>query len=253
MLYEALKEPLLSLLRAPHQPPDPPLGSPGSEEIFRASPRYLTLQLLQHFGSLGTALAFELVAWAMMPAPSELVPIWGGATFFALAVGVVVAMTLLTMLARYFLIRLDYDMRYYVLTDRSLRIRRGALTIEESTYTFANVQNLTLHQGPLERWLGITHLQLDTAGGGAQKGAEGGENLHHHGRLDGIDLQTATELRDRISSLVRGYRDAGLGDEPAVATAGADPTDRRAAVLRTIIEELRQIRPTSAQRAREPN
>lgn len=252
MLYEALKEPLLSLLRAPHQPPEPPLGSPGSEEVFRASPRYLTLQLIQHFGSMGSALAFELVAWAMMPSPSELVPVWGGAALFAAAVGIVVAMTLATTLVRYFLIRLDYDMRYYILTDRSLRIRRGALTIEESTYTFANVQNLTLHQGPLERWLGITHLQLDTAGGGVQKGAEGSENLHHHGRLDGIDRQTAAALRDRILRLVRSYRDAGLGDEPAVLAA-ADPTERRAAVLRTIIEELRQIRPGGAQRAREPN
>ncbi len=251
MLYQALKEPLLSLLRAPDHPPEPPLGSPGSAEIFRASPRYLTLQLIQHFGSLGSALAFELVAWAMMPPPAELVPIWGGATFFALAVGIVVGMTLATMLARYFLIRLDYDMRYYVLTDRSLRIRRGALTIEESTYTFANVQNLTLHQGPLERWLGITHLQLDTAGGGAPKGGDSGENLHHHGRVDGIDLQTAAELRERILQLVRSYRDAGLGDEPAAPRA-ADPGERRAAVLRTIIEELRQIRPSTAP-GREPN
>jgi membrane protein YdbS with pleckstrin-like domain len=252
MLYEALKEPLLSLLRATAQPPEPPLGSPGSEEVFRASPRYLTLQLVQHFGSTGTALAFELVAWAMMPSPEELVPIWGGATLFAISVGIVVAMTLFTMLVRYFLIRLDYDMRYYVLTDRSVRIRRGALTIEESTYTFANVQNLTLHQGPLERWLGITHLQLDTAGGGVQKGNDTGENLHHHGRLDGIDLQTAAELRDRILRLVRRYHDAGLGDEPAQLPA-ADPTERRAAVLRTIIEELRQIRPSGAPSARNPN
>lgn len=252
MLYEAVKEPLLSLLRAPAQPPEPPLGSPGSEEVFRASPRYLTLQLIQHFGSMGSALAFELVAWAMMPSPSELVPIWGGQAFFALAVGIVVAMTLATTLARYFLLRLDYDMRYYILTDRSLRIRRGALTIEESTYTFANVQNLTLHQGPLERWLGITHLQLDTAGGGAQKGSgEGSESLYHHGRLEGIDLQTASELRDRILRLVRSYRDAGLGDEPALPVAA--PSDRRAAVLRTIIEELRQIRPSGAPPARESN
>jgi membrane protein YdbS with pleckstrin-like domain len=252
MLYEALKEPLLSLLRAPAQPPDPPLGTPGSVEIFRASPRYLTLQLLRHFGSLGTALAFELVAWTLMPAPAE-VPMWRGGAVFAVAAGMVVTLTLAAMLSRYFLIRLDYDMRYYILTDRSLRIRRGALTIEESTYTFANVQNLTLQQGPLERWLGITHLQLDTAGGGVQKGGgEGTENLHHHGRLEGIDLQTAAELRDRILRLVRSYRDAGLGDEPAVLAASA-PTERRAAVLRTIIEELRQIRPSGAPPERDPN
>jgi membrane protein YdbS with pleckstrin-like domain len=236
MLYEALKGSLLRLLQAPGQPPEAPLGSPGSVQIFRASPRYLTLELIRHFGSLGSALAFELVTWALMPMP-------GGTAVFAIIVGIVVALTLAFMLVRYFLIRLDYEMRFYVLTDRSLRIRRGALTIEESTYTFANVQNITLHQGPLERWLGITHLQIDTAGGGLQKAArDGSEAQHHQGRLDGIDPETAAQLRDRISRLVRGYRDAGLGDEPAPAAQGGRDA-QRAAVLRSIIDELRQIRP----------
>ena len=62
MLYEALKETLLELLQAPAHPPEPPLGSPGSVQVFRASPRYLTLQLIRHFGSMGTALLFELIA-----------------------------------------------------------------------------------------------------------------------------------------------------------------------------------------------
>jgi len=235
MLYEALKGTLLELLQAPAQPPEPPLGSPGSVQIFRASPRYLTLQLIRHFGSLGSALAFELLGWALMPMP-------GGTAVFAIVAAIIVGITLLLTLARYFLIRIDYDMRFYVLTDRSLRIRRGAWTVEESTYTFANVQNLTLHQGPLERWLGITHLQIDTAGGSAPRGPEAAEALNHQGRLDGIDPETATELRDRILQLVRGYRDAGLGDEQPRHTARSALDAERGAVLRAIIDELRQIR-----------
>ncbi|MEO8178001.1 MAG: PH domain-containing protein [Deltaproteobacteria bacterium] len=237
MLYEALKDTLLRLLQAPLHPPDPPLGSPGSVQVFQASPRYLSLQLIQHFGSLGSALCLELLGWALMPMP-------GGTAVFAIAAALIVSSTLVLMLARYFLIRIDYDMRFYVLTDRSLRIRRGAWQVEESTYTFANVQNLTLHQGPLERLLGITHLQIDTAGGSATKaGHEGAETLNHQGRIDGIDPQTATELRDRILLLVRGYRDAGLGDEPVRGTASHASDAQRSAVLRAIIDELRQIRP----------
>ena len=248
MLYEALKDTLLQLLRAPTHPPEPPLGSPGSVQVFRASPRYLTLQLIQHFGSTGSALALELLGWALMPTP-------GGTAVFAVVAALIVSITLVLMLMRYFLIRIDYDMRFYVLTDRSLRIRRGAWTVEESTYTFANVQNLTLHQGPLERLLGITHLQIDTAGGSAAKGGhEGAEALNHQGRLDGIDPQTASELRDRILLLVRGYRDAGLGDEPERGTPGAPDRDaQRRAVLRAIIDELRQIRGLPARPPSEPN
>lgn len=248
MLYEALKGTLLQLLQAPPHPPEPPLGSPGSVQVFRASPRYLTLQLIQHFGSTGSALALELMGWALMPTP-------GGTAVFAVAATLIVSVTLLLMLARYFLIRIDYDMRFYVLTDRSLRIRRGAWTVEESTYTFANVQNLTLHQGPLERLLGITHLQIDTAGGSAPKGGhEGADGLNHQGRLDGIDPETATELRDRILFLVRGYRDAGLGDDPGRTTPAHPALEaQRNAVLRAIIEELRQIRAVPAARPLETN
>ena len=239
MLYEALKDTLLELLQAPAHPPEPPLGSPGSVQVFRASPRYLTLQLIRHFGSMGTALLFELIGWG------AIVPVPGGKTVFALVATLIVGSTLLLMLARYFLIRIDYDMRFYVLTDRSLRIRRGAWTVEESTYTFANVQNITLQQGPLERWLGITHLQVETAGGSTPKGGpDAAEALNHQGRLDGIDPDTATELRDRILRHIRDYRDAGLGDEPA-RTPQASTTGQRSAMLRAIIDELRQIRPAS--------
>jgi len=236
MLYEALKDSLLELLQAPAQPPEPPLGSPGSVQVFRASPRYLTLQLIRHFGSMGTALLFELIGWG------AIVPVPGGKTVFAVVATLIVGSTLLLMLARYFLIRIDYDMRFYVLTDRSLRIRRGAWTVEESTYTFANVQNITLQQGPLERWLGITHLQVETAGGSSPKGGpDAAEALNHQGRLDGIDPDTATELRDRILRHIRDYRDAGLGDEPRRIQATAPYS----AVLRAIIDELRQIRPVA--------
>jgi membrane protein YdbS with pleckstrin-like domain len=240
MLYEALKETLLQLLQAPEHPPEPPLGSPGSVQVFRASPRYLTLQLIRHFGSMGTALVFELIGWA------AIVPLPGGKTLFAVAATLIVGSTLLLMLARYFLIRIDYDMRFYVLTDRSLRIRRGAWTVEESTYTFANVQNITLHQGPLERWLGITHLQVETAGGNAPRGGpDAAEALNHQGRLDGIDPDTASELRDRILRHIRDYRDAGLGDEPQRAQR-YNTSAQSAALLRAIIDELRQIRPVSS-------
>jgi membrane protein YdbS with pleckstrin-like domain len=238
VIYEALREPLLHLLRAPLDPPQPPAGSPTSIQIFRAEPRYLALQLLVHFASMGTALGLELIGWSITPVP-------GGKAVLAMASALVISITAALTVARYFLIRLDYDMRFYVLTDRSVRIRRGAWTIEESTYTFANVQNLTIHQGPLERLLGLTHLQIDTAGGGLQRAArEHGDGLQHRGRLDGIDPATAVELRDRILKLIRSYGDAGLGDSPgdAVAPSAADAQLERHALLTAICEEIRQTR-----------
>ncbi len=235
MLYTALREPLFALLRAPTDPPRPPADGSKSVSVFQASPRFLMLKLVIHFSSMALAVAIELVGWALAP-PGP------GAAAFALVSFMALGATLIAILFRYLLIRVDYDLRYYVLTDRSLRIRRGALSIEESTYTFANVQNLVLQQGPFERLFGLSHLQIDTAGGGATS-AEGRESAYHKGRLEGIELDVATELRARILASVSAHSGAGLGDrgdgprlpsrEPS---AGAELL-----LLQAISEKLSQI------------
>src|SRR5688572_17949530 len=48
------------------------------------------------------------------------------------------------------------------------------------TMTFANVQNITVSQVPLERLFGISDVKVDSAGGGSGSGSHGcaGSNLH---------------------------------------------------------------------------
>ena len=40
------------------------------------------------------------------------------------------------LLVVWFLLRVDYDLRYYVVTDRSLRVREGAWNVREMTITY---------------------------------------------------------------------------------------------------------------------
>ena len=68
----------------------------------------------------------------------------------------------------YVAIHLRYDTTWYVLTDRSLRIRRGIWIIHETTISFENVQNVEVRQGPLQRYFGIADVIVQTAGGGAR-------------------------------------------------------------------------------------
>lgn len=237
MLYEIIKGPLLQVLRAPHEPPQPPRGSADSVQIFKASPRFLTLKLVVHFASMATALGFELLLWAF--SPDSTVAMALGITSAAFIVG-----TFILTLLRYFLIRLEYDMRFYVLTDRSLRIRRGAMAIEESTYTFANVQNLTLRQGPLERLFGLAHLHIDTAGGRPMAKAAATDVMDHRGRVDGIDGAGARALRDQILRWVTRHRDSGLGDTDEAKSLSRGPSrheERRTELLQAVVAELRQI------------
>ncbi len=96
----------------------------------------------------------------------------------------------------YLVIYLKYDSTWYVLSDRSLRIRRGLWTIEDITVTFANIQNIKLAQGPLERYFGFSNLIIETAGGGGGQtpGAEGMQA--HKAVLAGIN--NAKEIRELL-------------------------------------------------------
>jgi membrane protein YdbS with pleckstrin-like domain len=145
--------------------------------------------------------------------------------------------------------RLEYELRWYLVTDRSLRIRSGIWTVEELTMTFANIQELTIRQGPLQRMLGIADLKVRSAGGGAAQ--QEGKTLRetHVGYFHGVD--NAPALRDLILAQLRRYRDSGLGDpdEPAaVAPTGAvDPAadpSAAATAARELLAEVRTLRRT---------
>ena len=239
-MYDAFKDQLLSLLKAPTRPPDPPAGSESSVQVFRADPNFLKLRLMLWGGGFAVGILLEVlmivVDWGDKDSGDHVT--WLG--------WLLLFLTIVGAIGKYFLIRIDYDMRYYVVTDRSLRIREGALLIQESTYTFANVQNLKINQGPLERVLGLANLLVETAGGsGSSSGDQHGKNPFspgHEGRLRGI--ANAREVRDQILVLLRQYRDAGLGDpedRAAPQATGAGFSAEAIERLREIHTEVRQL------------
>jgi hypothetical protein len=108
--------------------------------------------------------------------------------------------------------RLDYEMRWYMVTDRSLRIRHGTWKISESTMSFANIQQVVVSQGPLQRVLGLADVKVQSAGGGSG----GGEHAHGHSEDMHLGLfhsvTNAPEIRDLILERLRRFRESGLGD-----------------------------------------
>jgi len=207
MIYERIKDRLFLLIKAPTHPPDAPAGSQGSIQTFRAAPNFLKLQLLVWGMGFAGAIVGELIFLGV-----ELFMTRGDRDRtgeLALA-ALLLVITVVGAIIKFFLIRIDYDMRYYVVTDRSLRIREGALLINESTYTFANIQNLKVTQGPLERLLGLSNLIVETAGGASSSGDTHRKSAGHEGNLRGIT--NAREVRDQMLVLLKKYRDAGLGD-----------------------------------------
>jgi len=280
-MHEALKRLLLRVLRVPPEP-QPPAGSAGSIRIFRASRNYYRYNLLRwglkQLGGLAGIVVligmnevadFESrIPWerwsgnraADSAGPAgeaedpeepgdapEILGWLGGGRLFLVIEMVGLAVLVVQAPVTYAMVRLDYEMRWYIVTDRSLRIREGVASIREMTMTFANVQNLTIEQGPIQRLLRISDLRVRTAGGGSgDVGKEHGDkDAHsmHVGYLRGVD--EAEKIRDSILARLRQLRDSGLGDLDDASVAHAPATPSGASVLaaaREVLDEARALR-----------
>lgn len=108
----------------------------------------------------------------------------------------------------YALARLEFEQHWYIVTDRSLRIRTGVLSLSESTMSFANLQQVEVKQGPMQRLLGLADVRVRSAGGG-DHGEDEGQPLH-----TGVfhSVENAEEIRDLIVARLKAFREAGLGD-----------------------------------------
>jgi hypothetical protein len=153
----------------------------------------------------------------------------------------------------YAMARLDYELRWYIVTDRSLRIRAGLAAVQETTMSFANVQQVVVTQGPLQRLLGLADVRVQSAGGGGDRHDEHGRgDSLHTGVFHGVE--NASEIRDLIQERLRAFRQAGLGDpddahaEEAVPPASSPPQDARStsalAAARELLQEARRLRET---------
>ncbi len=155
----------------------------------------------------------------------------------------------------YAAVRLDWEMRWYIVTDRSLRIRAGIWSLQESTMSFANLQQVEVRQGPIQRLLGIADVIVQSAGGGGGGGHEKGQSHDslHTGTFHGVD--NAQEIRDLVLERLRLFRQAGLGDPdeqptrtalevaaPALAAANASDA---AAAAQELLAEARALRSTA--------
>ncbi len=232
-MYELLKRVSFPLLKVDESQPEPPAGHEKDESlrIFRACPAYLR---------------YKLFYWKLYAALWALAVLLASALLLAFDVRFVFLVIPLLLFATYkavvlyVVVRLDYEMRWYVVTDRSLLIRQGVWVVREITLTFANAQNVHVKQGPVERLFGFSNVEVDTAGGGGQKNEQGTQA--HRAVLRGLD--NPQEVRRLILDLLRHHRTAGLGDpdDHAHPTQPPAPTALSPALLGEILLEAKRLR-----------
>jgi uncharacterized membrane protein YdbT with pleckstrin-like domain len=215
--------------------------------VFRAGPNFYRWALIK-WGLKQTAAAGILAALILLGPfysagiPARVWPEWVRAIWLVIE-GVIVTGFLVQLPLTYAAQRLGYEMRWYIVTDRSLRIRSGIWAVEELTMTFANIQQVNLTQGPLQRLLGIADLEVASAGGGGRKARKPGAGVSaHQARFQGVD--NAEAIRGLIQERLRQYRDTGLGDpdesreQPGDALEAARQALAEARDLRKTIETL---------------
>jgi uncharacterized membrane protein YdbT with pleckstrin-like domain len=188
----------------------PPPTAAGGAKVFHAAPAFfhyrIALWLMVRASTLlfivGPTVALEAAVRGEASVP------WIVRALIYVIEGGALTAWLVSLPIGYALARLDFEQRWYVVTDRSLRIREGVVIVKDMTLTFANVQNVTVEQGPMQRAFGIADLRVQTAGGGG--GDQPGQPSMHTGFLRGLD--NAPQLRELVMARLRVGNDAGLGD-----------------------------------------
>jgi len=255
-----VKQRLLALLRVPERP-DPPPGAGEDVETFRPTKGFfyysvllwlpkqiaalwgLLFSLALFGGISGTGTRFlQSTKWQEISQKlADQIDGNMGLLFFrldifqiinffeSLAVVLFVAQLLFTGL----LLKLSWELRWYMVGERSLRIRHGLWSVREQTMTIANIQNMTVRQGPLQRLFGFSDLEISTAGGGGQNssGEDGTQqkDSFHIGRFRGV--ADAAGLRDKLRRRLTAVQETDLaGSPPAQSTAtDSDVSGRLAA------------------------
>ncbi len=239
---------LLRLLRVPHEPSAP--AGDRDVAIFRAAPNYFYYRIIRWIATNIGALFGLLVGLSFVGR----IPTAGFGsigTIFWLIEAFAIAAFVFQAAARLLLLRIDIEQQWYLVSDRSLRIREGIINLKEKTMTFANIQNVRIEQGPLQRMLGIADVQVRTAGGGGKALNEeehsSGKDMHI-GYLRGVS--NATAIRDTVLERLRRHTDSGLGDPDDVLMTATDPLMEAARALASEAAQLRKaaVPPRSAGR-----
>jgi membrane protein YdbS with pleckstrin-like domain len=219
--------------RVPEQPPRLPARAGEEVETFRPARGFLSYLRLKFWIILLISDVGILAGWIaiLVTAPGLAVVLFPVAVFLAVFPDLIA----------YVAIQLRYDTTWYVMNDRALRLRRGIWVITEVTITFENVQNVTVTQGPLQRFFAIADVEVSTAGGGTGGQGKGQHEQAasgaHRGLIEGV--ANAREIRELIVARLRRSKTAGLGDEElAVAGPGHTWGPAHVAALAAVRDEL---------------
>lgn len=159
--------------------------------------RWLFLFLLLIFYGV-----FMLISSAKVFETAEVMAYFG---WFVLSILVGLAVLALIL---YFCAKLTYRYYMYELREDGLRIESGVIAKRYVTIPYDRIQNVDIYRGLIARMLGLSDLQIQTAGAAFQ-GARS-KSFGSEGRLPGVSMVDAEQLRDELIRRAKQSKNQGL-------------------------------------------
>jgi len=112
-------------------------------------------------------------------------------SFFELLIGIAIAIILLDYIWAY----LTYYFWRYEVDSKVLKIESGVIWKKFVSIPYERIQNVEIHRGPIARILGLSDVQVQTAGYSGRRFAEG--------RIPGILKEEAEKLKEELIERIK--------------------------------------------------
>lgn len=97
--------------------------------------------------------------------------------------------------------RLTYHFYRYQLADGAIKIEKGVIWKKYISIPYERIQNIDIYRGVIARILGLSDIHIQTAGYSV-----GGKGPITEGRLPGLNIKTAEDLREELVKRVQGKK-----------------------------------------------
>lgn len=130
-----------------------------------------------------------------------------GEEFYAL---ISAAAIVVYVLAHFIAAVVAYRHYSFQVTETSFRKEYGILHIQTASIPFERIQNVNIRRNLIDRFLGLSHVDIETAGTGGQRKNPviGGSKSRAEGHVPGIAPQEAEDVRDLIMKRAQQYAPA---------------------------------------------
>ncbi len=115
---------------------------------------------------------------------------------------------LFILILSYIWARLSYRYYRYELTENGFKKELGVILKKYVTIPYDRIQNVDIYRGILDRILGLSDLNIQTAG--MSSVGRSGRGVFAEGRLPGLSKEDAEKLRDELINRAQKSKSQGL-------------------------------------------